>query len=418
MKIAQVIGREIFDSRGIPTIECDLFLEDGSFVTASVPSGASRSGYEAVELRDGGERLMGQGVLKAIENLQTIIAPVLIGQEPDVITLDSCMIELDGTENKSRLGANAILAASIAVCKAQAMVNDLHVYELIAHLCEQESVAIPFNMFNVLNGGVHGGSNIAVQECMIIPTRATTFRESLEQAMTISHTLKAILIKKGKTVAVGDEGGFAPLCVDLYEALDLIMEAIHQAPVDSSSIVLALDIAASQFYDTSKQTYAWGDRHIGSQELIQVYKQLCERYPIYSIEDGLAEIDYSGWKNMMVALGEDIHLVGDDIFSTNMGHIERGIKEGFADAVIIKPNQIGTVKETLQTILFCKGNELSPILSHRSGETNDDFLADLAVGASAGLLKAGGCSRGERMAKYNRLLQIEDDLLFSMFDNK
>jgi enolase len=387
-------------------------------VTASVPSGTSRGSFEAVEVRDGGERLMGLGVHKAVESLQTIIAPALIGQEPEVHTLDSLLIELDGTENKSRLGANAMLAASIAVCKAQALMLNMFSYELISHICQKESVVIPFGLFNIMNGGVHANNQFLIQEFMIIPTGAQTFRESFEQAVTISHRLRAMLMRAGLSTAVGAEGGFAPMGITQDQALDLIMEAIATSGISSpDDVVLALDVAASELFDEKTQTYQWCGKRVDADELLEIYTALVERYPIYLIEDPYAQTDYSAWKQMMLHLADQIHIVGDDIFSTNVRHIEYGIKQGIADAAIIKPNQIGTVLESLRAIDMCQQNDIATIVSHRSGETNDDFIVDLAVGASSGFIKAGGCSRGERMAKYNRLLAIEDDLLFSSLDH-
>lgn len=414
MKISKIVGREIFDSRGFPTIECELILEDDSFVVASVPAGASCSSYEAVELRDGGDRLQGKGVQTAIKNLETIIAPALIGKEPDVVILDQVMIELDGTDRKSRLGANAILAASIAVCKAQALINNLYPYELIAYLCQKESVVIPFALFNILNGGAHARNSLAIQEFMILPTGAKTFRHALEQAMTIFHTLERLLIKKGKWAGVGDEGGFAPMNVGEYEALDLIMESVMTSGIESpNDVVIALDVAATQFYDPQTQLYQWQGKKVEVDVLIDFYSQIINRYPIYSIEDPCAESDYMGWKKMIVQTGDKIHVVGDDIFATNLAHLSNGINQGLVDAAIIKLNQVGTVTEALRAVDLCKENNIVTIVSHRSGETNDDFIVDLAVGTNSGFLKAGGCCRGERMAKYNRLLKIEDDLLFS-----
>jgi enolase len=307
-----------------------------------------------------------------------------------------------------------MLAASIAVCKAQALINNLYPYELIAYLSQKESVVIPFALFNVLNGGAHANNSLAIQEFMILPTGAKTFRQSLEQAMTIFHALAKILAKQGKSIAVGDEGGFAPMGIGEYEALDLIMEAIATSGIDSpNDVVIGLDVAATQFYDPQTQLYQWQGKKVDVDVLIDFYGQLINKYPIYSIEDPCAESDYIGWKKMMVQTGDKIHIVGDDVFSTNMAHLTKGITEGLVDAAIIKLNQIGTVTETLQAVDLCKENDIITIVSHRSGETNDDFIVDLAVGTNSGFLKAGGCSRGERMAKYNRLLKIEDDLLFS-----
>lgn len=417
MKISQVVGREIFDSRGMPTIECDLILENGVYVTASVPSGLSRGQYEAVELRDGGKRLMGKGVLKAVENLENIIAPLLVGKEPDLVGMDLKMIDLDGTEDKSRLGANAILAASIALCRAQALVNSMETYEFIAYLCELESVSLPFPMFNIINGGVHANNNLTIQEFMIMPIGAQNFRHSMEMAVQIFLTLKQLLIKNGKSTAVGDEGGFAPAIDDDKEALDFIMEAIELSGVaKDGEIVLALDVAASEFYDKKSDTYSWQNQKVKSEDLIDLYAHLAGQYPIYSIEDGLSDSDRLGWKQMMTRLGGTMQLVGDDLFATNSVQIVLGLEEGLANAVVIKPNQIGTITETLQAIKLCKNNDVNLVVSHRSGETEDTFIVDLAVGTSAGQIKTGGCCRGERIGKYNQLLRIEDELSLSLLD--
>lgn len=417
MKISQIIGREIYDSRGLPTIECDLILENGTFVTSSVPSGMSRGNFEAVELRDGGKRMMGKGVLKAIQNLENVIAPILIGKEPDLVGMDLKMIDLDGTEDKSHLGANAILAASIAVCKAQALVNSMETYEFIAYLCELDSVSLPYPMFNIINGGVHANNGLTIQEFMIMPVGAQNFRHSLELAVQIFNALKHLLIKTGKSVAVGDEGGFAPDITDDKEALDLIMEAIElSGVVQEGEIVIALDVAATEFYDKKTDSYLWNSQKVAAEDLIDLYAHLAAHYPIYSIEDGLADTDRLGWKQMMARLGETLQLVGDDLFATNSIQIITGLEEGLANAVLIKPNQIGTITETLQAIKLCKNNEVNLVVSHRSGETEDTFIVDLAVGTSAGQIKAGGCCRGERIAKYNQLLRIEDELSLSLLD--
>ncbi len=412
MKITKVIGREIFDSRGLPTVECQVDLEEGLSVYASVPAGLSRGPYEAYDLRDGGSRLMGQGVLKAIEKLETIIAPSLIGLEPDVIATDMLILELDGTDNLSKLGANAALAASIAVCRAQALIEGLEVYELIAHICDVESVALPFAMFNVINGGVHAHNGLPIQEFMILPAGAQNFRESMECAAIIFHTLGNVLQKRGKLVAVGDEGGYACSFKDEQEALDLLMEAVEITKIDD--VVLALDVAASQFYDAQKKTYQWGNKELSSEEMVVFYTKLVESYPIYSLEDGMASDDTVGWQMLMKELDEDVQIVGDDLFATNTARIADGIEQGLANAVIIKPNQVGTVTQTLQAIKLCKEYDLNSIVSHRSGETNDTFIVDLAVGTCAGQIKAGGPCRGERMAKYNMMLRIEDTLMHSM----
>jgi enolase 1/2/3 len=412
MKITKVIGREIYDSRGMPTLECTLILEDGVQVSASVPSGLSRSSYEACELRDGGHRLMGAGVLRAIENLEQIIAPELIGKNPDLVPMDIKMIEMDGTKNKSFLGSNALLAASIAICKAQAYINDMETYELIGYLCNADAVSLPFPMFNVINGGRHVNNNLMIQEFLIVPAGAQNFRQSLEIGVTVFHALKKILTKLGKSTNVGSEGGFAPAFDDDRQALDCIVNAIeHLDESLQDSVVIGIDVAASQLYDHATKTYRWRGKSITSQELVGAYAELLDMYPIYSIEDGMSELDNHGFQLMMNTLGDSIQIVGDDLFATNIERIAYGIENNLANAVVIKPNQIGTVSETLQALMWCKENDVNTIVSHRSGETNDTFIVDLAVGASAGQIKAGGCSRGEHMAKYNALLRLEDELI-------
>lgn len=415
MKIERVIGREIYDSRGMPTVECDLVLEDGTFVSASVPSGMSRSQFEAVELRDGGSRLLGMGVSNAVENLESIIAAEIVGRVPDVVSMDIQMIEVDGTPDKSKLGANAMLAASIAILKAQAAVEGLEVYEMVAHLCGLESIALPLPMFNMINGGVHAHNALRMQEFLVVPVDVPSFRIAMESATTIYHELERLLLKNDKMVAVGDEGGFSVDFKNDAEALDYLMDAIELGQSKTKgSFVLALDVAASQFYDVKKKKYNWQGKWLTSDQMIAVYQKLAAKYPIYSIEDGMSEVDIEGWKNMTKELSAKLQLVGDDVFATNPERIWQGIEQGYATASIIKPNQIGTVTETLQAVKLCKENSFNTIVSHRSGETNDTFIADLAVGVSAGHIKAGGCSRGERMAKYNHLLRIEDELVLSM----
>lgn len=414
MKIAKIQAREIFDSRGLPTIECELYLDNGSHVTASVPSGLSVGSNEAYELRDD-ERLMGFGVSKAIENIENIIAPVLINKEPVVVALDAIMLELDGTANKEKLGANAILAVSIAVLKAQAVVEELEPYELIAQLCGQDSVMLPFPLFNMINGGAHAPSGLRIQEFLVIPSGAQNFRESMEYGVEFYYTLQELLQKKGQRICRGIEGGFAPAFENDMQALDILAETIEKLD-GSDTFKFALDVAASQFYDTKTKTYDWHGTTYSTDELIAFYKKLIDAYPICSIEDGLAEDDQEGWAQMMEQLGETIQIVGDDIFVTNATRIYQGLLNQSANAAIIKPNQIGTVTETLQAIQLCKEHGMSIVVSHRSGETNDSFIADLAVGTSAGQIKAGGCSGGERLAKYNRLLAIEDQLALSLLE--
>ena len=414
MKIVELTAREIFNSRGMPTIECEIVLEDGRSVTASVPTGTSCGEGEAIEMRDGGDRLMGQGVLKAVEIIKTIIAPVLIGREPQFVVMDEIIRELDGTENKSKLGANTLLAVSIAVCKAQAVAEDAELYELIAYLCGYDSVGLPYPMFNVINGGVHASNNLQIQEFMIMPVGVPTFRAAMEVAATFYQTLKEILLQEGKDIAVGDEGGFAPNFDNDIQALDYLMEARELVQVDNGgSIMIALDVAASQFYNKRTRQYNWQGDICSSAEMIAWYKNLVEKYPIDAIEDGLSEHDWDGWEDLTVELGSRIQIVGDDIFVTDLERIRDSIERGVANTVLIKPNQVGTVTETLQAIMLAKEYDRNVIISHRSGETNDSFIADVAVGMSAGQIKAGGLSRGERMVKYNRLLQIETLLLGS-----
>lgn len=416
MKITGVSAREIFDSRGLPALECEIILDDSVPVLASVPSGASCGPFETTELRDNdANRLLGFGVQKAIHILETEIAPKLIGEKPDVVDFDLKMIEMDGTPQKSRFGGNTMLAVSMAVCKAQAYANQMHTYELIAQLCDFESVSLPFPMFNVINGGAHAHSPLQIQEIMIVPTGAPSFRTSLELATIVFHILGEILTKQGKRIGIGDEGGYSACFSSEREALDTVMEAITFSGVDrEGDFVLALDIAASQFYDPHTKMYNWKNTIVSSAELIQEYMSLAAHYPLYSIEDGLGYDDYVGWHTLTESLGEKLQIVGDDIFATNVNRIAEGMEKGLANAAIIKPNQVGTVIETLQAIKLCKEHGFNTVVSHRSGETNDTFIVDLAVGTSAGQIKAGGPSRGERMAKYNEMLRIEDNLVLGV----
>ncbi len=417
MKINAIHAREIFDSRGIPTIECGIALSDGAFITASVPAGISRGAHEAVELRDGGDRLMGFGVQKAIKIIEEIIAPTLVDRALDLVAYDIELLNLDGTDDKSQLGANAMLAVSMALCKAQAYAEGAELYEFIAHISQYSTVALPCPMFNVLGGGLHANNNFAIQELLIVPTREFSFNDAMNTGVTIYHTLKEILRAKGKMTAVGYEGEFVPSFDNQYEPFDLVMEAIEKSG-NGSNVMLAIDVAASHFYNKVTGLYQFPlalslskGKEITSHDLIEWYENLISRYPVYSIEDGLGESDWNGWRDMKKELGSRVKIVGDDIFTTDPQRIWYGIENHSATSAIIKPNQIGTVTETLQAIQLCKDNQWDVIVSHRSGETNDTFIADLAVGVSATHIKTGGCSRGERMAKYNRLLQIEKILL-------
>jgi enolase len=417
MQITRIIGREIFDSRGLPTLECELLLDNQVVIRSQVPSGTSCSQYEAKPLYDGSSRLMGLGLTKAIEYLETIIGPEILNKEPNVVDMDIKIIALDGTIDKSYLGANTILAASMAIAKAQAVSLNMQLYEFIAHLCNFDSIIIPYTMFNIINGGMHAACNLVIQEIMIVPMGFASYRSACEATCVVNQTLKTILNERHKKFCIGQEGGFATDFADEIEALDILMEAIARAnytPGDQFKI--ALDIAASHLYDIETSTYAWGSQRITAQQLITRYENLIHHYPIYSIEDGLAEDDTGGWISMTKQLGNSIQVVGDDIFATSPQRIATGIENQVANAAIIKPNQIGTVSESLQAILLCKNGGINTIASHRSGETEDTFIVDFAIGTNAGQLKAGGFSRGERMAKYNHLLRIEDALHRSLMD--
>ena len=410
MKIQDIHAREIFDSRGIPTIECDLFLSDGAMITTSVPSGISRGMYEAVELRDGGTRLMGLGVHNAIRVIEETIAPMFVDREPDLVTFDLELLDADETMNKSYLGANAMLAVSMAVCRAQAYAEDFELYEFIAQISNYSSIALPCPMFNMLGGGLHADNDFPIQELLVIPTHELSFHEAMETGATIYQNLKKILHKHGKSTAVGYEGAYVPSFTTIYEAFDMLLEAINTSG-RGAHVMIGLDVASSHLYNYETNKYAWLGKEISSDELIEWYDSLSLRYPIYSIEDGLGQTDWNGWSEMKKRLGSRVKLIGDDLFVTDSQRIWNGIENDCATSALIKPNQIGTVTETLQAIALCKDNNWDVVISHRSGETNDSFIADLAVGVSAGHIKAGGCSRGERMAKYNRLLDIESDLL-------
>lgn len=417
MKIKKLRGREILDSRGWPTIECYLELEGGIEVVASVPSGASVGHREAIELRDGDKkRFLGKGVLKAITNLEKVISPALAGRMPDLVPLDKLLSELDGTAQKSKLGANATLAASLAVTRAQALINGLEVYQLIQKLCKVEKVVMPYCMFNILNGGVHADNGIPFQEFMVVPVNQPSCAAGLEVAVLVYQALKKILKQEGYTTTVGDEGGFAPVLRSTVggsatQVLDLLMLAVEQAGLTHEQVVFALDVAASQFYDAKTGTYQVDGRRLDRAALVESYADLVQKYPIFSIEDGMAEDDWAGWSELTGRLGGEVQLVGDDLFVTNCEHIQKGIDQNIANAVLIKPNQIGTVSEAIQAILLAQAGGYKTVISHRSGETNDSFIADLVVGSGAGQFKAGAPVRGERVAKYNRLVEIEQQIL-------
>ncbi len=411
MHILEIKGREILDSRGNPTIEVDLQLESGIIARAAVPSGASTGTHEAVELRDGDKsRYKGKGVLQAVKNVDDIIYPALEGINVlEQKKIDDIMIELDGTENKSKLGANAMLAVSMAAAKAGAIFSELPLYR---YLGGAGSYELPVPMLNILNGGSHADNSVDLQEFMVMPTGAVSFREGLRISAEIFHTLKSVLKSKNYNTSVGDEGGFAPNLGSNEEALTLIVEAVEKAGYKPGEDVhIALDPAASEFFENGKYVFKKSTGEVlSSSDMISFYSDLVDKYPIISIEDGLAEDDWDGWKLMTEKLGKKIQIVGDDLFVTNPERLKRGIKEGITNSILIKLNQIGTVSETIETIKMAQKSGFTAVVSHRSGETEDTFIADLAVGLSTGQIKTGSTSRSERIAKYNQLLRIEEEL--------
>ena len=401
----------------MPTIACGLLLDDGASIKTSVPAGTSVSDYAALELRDGDSSFyQGKGVLKALKIIETEIAPHLIGKEPDVFEIDKIMLELDGTPRKERFGANTTLAVSAAVLKAQAYIQQKEQYAFIASLIPNTTPKIPSVMFNVINGGKHATNNLCFQEFMIMPQGFSTFADALHAVVKVYCVLKDLCIAKDLSTGVGDEGGFVPDfnlqgMQNEYAALDIIMEAIEKAGYKpGEDFVLCLDVAASSFYDNKTDSYVIGDEKLTRDDMISLYNDLVDKYPMYSIEDGLAQHDWAGWQAMHKTIGSKVVLVGDDIFATNKKRIEKGLAEQVADAAIIKPNQVGTITETLDAIKTCKRLGGKTIISHRSGETIDTLITDLAVGTAADYFKAGAPVRGERVAKYNRLLIIEKSM--------
>ena len=416
LAIENVKALEILDSRGNPTVQVEVETEGGFIGVASVPSGASTGSFEAVELRDGDKnRYKGKGVQKAVENVNKKISKEIIGMNVyEQKNIDETMIKLDDTPNKSNLGANAILGVSLAVAKAAAESLGMDLYEYIGG---KQAKELPVPMMNILNGGKHSDNNINIQEFMIMPIGDITFAERLRRGAEIYHTLKSVLKEKGFSVGVGDEGGFAPNLENEEQALDVIIEAIKKAGYEpKKDIVLALDIASTEMYDESKKIgesgyYFWKTKHLKTKdEMVEYLVELCNKYPIASIEDGLAEEDWDTWKVLTEKLGDKIQLVGDDLFVTNMQRLSRGIEKKVANAILIKPNQIGTLTETLDTIELAKKHGYRTVISHRSGETEDTTIADIAVATNAGQIKTGAPCRTDRVAKYNRLLKIEEEL--------
>ena len=418
LEIVDVQALEILDSRGNPTIQVEVVLEGGYRGVASVPSGASTGSFEAVELRDGDKnRYLGKGVQKAVDNVNKKIAKKIIGMNVyDQRKIDQELVKLDDTPNKSNLGANSILGVSLAVAKAGAESLNMELYQYIGGIQAKE---LPVPMMNILNGGKHSENNISIQEFMIMPIGEITFQERLKRGVEVYHTLKKVLKEKGYAVGVGDEGGFAPNLENEEQALDLILEAIKKAGYEpGKDIVLALDIASTEMYDEAQKIgkegyYFWKTKQMKTkQEMIQYVIDLCEKYPIVSVEDGLAEEDWDSWKELTNQLGNRVQLVGDDLFVTNPKRLRNGIEKNIANSILIKPNQIGTLTETLDTIYEAKRNGYKTVISHRSGETDDTTIADIAVGVNGGQIKTGAPCRMERVVKYNRLLKIESEFRF------
>ena len=409
--IRDIKGRQVIDSRGNPTVEAEVTLESGAQGRAAVPSGASTGEKEAIELRDGDKkRWMGKGVSKAVANIGKAIAPELLGKDAfDQVSIDQAMIELDGTKTKGKLGANAILGVSLAVAKAAASETGQPLYR---YLGGTNARVLPVPLMNIINGGAHADNRLDLQEFMIVPVGASHFSEAVRMATEVFHSLKALLKKKGLSTAVGDEGGFAPDLQSNEEALTLIMQAVEEAGYQPGrDIALALDCAASELYDKNRYVLeAEKQRERSSEEMIAYYAKLLDRYPILSIEDGLSEVDWKGWKMLTEKLGKRVQLVGDDIFVTNVEIFAKGIDEGIGNSILIKLNQIGTLTETLEAIELAKRSGYTAIISHRSGETEDTTIADVAVATNSGLIKTGSLSRTDRVAKYNQLLRIEEEL--------
>jgi enolase len=408
--IVDIIGREIIDSRGNPTVECDVLLESGAMGRAAVPSGASTGSREAIELRDGDKsRYLGKGVLKAVENINTEISEALMGLDASEQTfVDRTLLDLDGTDNKNRLGANATLAVSMAVAKAAAEESGLPLYRYFGG---SGGMALPVPMMNVINGGAHANNNLDMQELMILPIGAPTFREAVRYGAEVFHALKKLINDKGMSTAVGDEGGFAPSVKNHEEAIQLVLQAIEKAGYEPGrQIALGLDCASSEFYKEGKYHLGAEGLSLSSNDLTNLLATWCDKYPIISIEDGMAENDWDGWKILTDRLGKKIQLVGDDLFVTNTKILREGISKGIANSILIKINQIGTLTETFAAIELAKRSNYTSVVSHRSGETEDTTIADIAVATNALQIKTGSMSRSDRTAKYNQLLRIEEDL--------
>jgi enolase len=416
LKIRRIHGREVLDSRGNPTVEVEVTLEGGALGRAAVPSGASTGQREALELRDGDrKRYLGKGVAKAVANINGELAHALVGRDADQTGIDRAMIELDGTPNKARVGANATLGISMALARAAAAAAGLPLYQHVAALYPGDGkLSIPVPMMNILNGGAHADSSVDFQEFMVMPIAAPSFAEGLRAGVEIFHSLRGILKKKGHSTGVGDEGGFAPSLSSNREAVDVVLEAVTQAGYKAGGdVYLALDVASSELWNEENRSYEFkksGDQTRSSDEMVALYEDWVRQYPIISIEDGVAEGDWEGWAALTRALGSRVQLVGDDVFVTNPEILKRGIAQGIGNAILVKLNQIGTVTETLDAVKMARDAGYAVVISHRSGETEDTTIADLAVGTAAGQIKTGSASRSDRVAKYNQLLRIEEEL--------
>lgn len=409
-EIVWLSAREVLDSRGNPTVEAEIGLDDGEFARAIVPSGASTGEHEALELRDGdAQRYLGKGVQKAVANVRDVIAPAVIGMDAsDQAGLDAMLLSLDGTPTKSALGANAMLAVSMAAARAAAQSHNLPLYRYLGGV---GAVTLPVPLMNIINGGAHADNNLDIQEFMIVPAGFDRFEEALRAGVEVFHNLKKILASKGKVTNVGDEGGFAPSLESADEALATISEAISKAGYRAGEqIFLALDVAASEFFDKAKGVYTYEGKTKSAADMVEMYAGWAKQYPMVSIEDGLAEDDWAGWKQLTDALGNRMQLVGDDLFVTQTARLRRGITEGIANSILVKVNQIGTLTETLDAVRTAQHARYTAVISHRSGESEDAFIADLAVATNAGQIKTGSASRSDRIAKYNQLLRIADQL--------
>lgn len=409
-EIVAIHAREVLDSRGNPTVEAEVLLEGGALGRAMVPSGASTGEHEAIELRDGDAgRYLGKGVTRAVANIHEMIAPEIAGMDAaDQAAVDGAMLELDGTPNKAKLGANAILAVSLASARAAAEAYGMPLYRYLGGI---GALTLPVPLMNIVNGGAHADNNLDIQEFMVVPAGLPSFAEALRAGAEIFHNLKSLLKGRGKVTAVGDEGGFAPSLDSADEALSIILEAVDKAGYEAGEqVFLALDVAATEFYDKGKKVYRYGGKDLSTGDMIDMYAGWADKYPLVSIEDGLDEDDWDGWKALTERLGSRMQLVGDDLFVTNTERLVRGIESGSANAILVKVNQIGTLTETMDAVRTAQHAAYRAVISHRSGETSDSFIADLAVATNAGQIKTGSASRSDRIAKYNQLLRISDEL--------